>query len=89
MKSSNNKHKINLYTYYTFPKGKKKKYASENNERIQIVKHIERSINKPLKKSNFNFKILYRWIDSSEVNYNSILIFRKIIFIRFSCSKWI
>ena len=41
MKSSNNKHKINLYTYYTFPKGKKKKYACENNERKQIVKHIE------------------------------------------------
>ncbi len=59
MKSSNNKHKINLYTYYTFPKDQKKKYASENNERIQIVKHIERSINKPLKNSNFKFKIHY------------------------------
>ncbi len=77
MKSSNNKHQINLYTYYTFPKGQKKKYASENNERIQIVKHIERSINKPLKNSNFKFKIHYQWIDSSEVNYDSIFNFQE------------
>ncbi len=67
----NKKHQINLYTYFTFPKGKKKEHLDSNKERIQIIKHIERTINEPLKNSNFKFKIYYQWIDTSKVTFES------------------
>ena len=68
------KHQINLFTYYTYVKGRKNIKANllGDKYRRKLIKDIEKSINQPLKNSNFEFKIHYAFMCSSDVNLENI-----------------
>ena len=68
------KHQINLFIYYTYVKGRQniKDNILGDKYRRKLVKDIEKSINQPLKNSNFEFKIHYKWICTSDVNLENI-----------------
>lgn len=68
------KHQINLFTFSEYPKGEKnnKKYLLRYKYRKKLIKDIEKSINQPLKNSNFEFKIHYAWMSSSDMNNENI-----------------